>query len=559
MRKKYIVINTLILVFSLLIFLFTSACIVSDLNLSNRNETLKNYLSLIESSFDGTNMEAISSKIQKTNKNLRITFIDKDGNVLLDTDKTSEENHLDRYEIKNIGKMACRYSETTNIKMYYLASYDSTNGIYIRVAIPESSVSDTVNSFAYYGFAAIIILSFISFGFIYLSSKKLVKPLKNEISNLSKITNTELSYRGDDLVELSNQIVSVSRIINNYIASIKSETDKLNYIIENMNNGIIIISGLGNILLINNVALKVLNRKKEDIQNKSYLYCFVDLKIANDIEKAMNSKQEYSTIYENDDRTYLVSITSLYADFVMDGEQSGVSVFIYDITEEKRLEKVKLDFFANASHELKSPLTSIIGYQQMISEGIISDEAEIKEATAKTIKEATRMNQIIIDMLELSKLEMVPSRLKKDSLLSMSESVDSTLESFDEIIKQKQIKIIKDYCDFQVLFDKEDLYHLIRNIVDNAIKYNVLNGVILIKIDASNRTLAINNTGEIISNEDQIRIFERFYRVDKAKSKELGGTGLGLAIVKHICLNNDVLINVESKANEGTTFTFKFK
>ena len=557
MGKKYIFINSLILFFSLLIFLLISVYTLSDLNSKNTDNMIRNYLSIAESIYDGNNMEEVANKIHSSNPDVRVTFISaSDGMVLYDTSSPSSENHLDRYEIKNIGEIAYRFSATTNIKMCYIAGYDSDSNVYIRLSIPESSITAIVNSFTYYGIAAIIILSTISFTFIYFASKKIVKPLKNEVNKLSKITNLELTYNGDDVVELSSQIESVRRLIDSNIKSIKAESAKLNYIIENMNSGIIIISGNGNIILVNSLALSILNRKKEDLENKSYVYGFVDLKITDQIQKAINEDVKFSTTYTALDKTYAINISSLYANFVMSGKKAGVAIFINDITEQKMLEKVKLDFFANASHELKSPLTSIIGYQQMISEGIINNESEIRDATLKTIKEATRMNQIIIEMLELSKLEMTPNIEKKE--LSIANACESVLESYEIMIKNKNLEIIKDYSDFNVLINLDDLYHLIKNLIENAIKYNVSNGKIYIIIDSDKKILSIKDTGIGISNENKNRIFERFYRVDKAKSKELGGTGLGLAIVKHICLNNNLDISVESSINEGSIFTVKF-
>lgn len=557
MRKKYIFINTLILFSSLILFLLISIYVVSSLNERNTNTSIKNYLSIVESVYDGKNMKEVADEIHASNNNVRITFISSDGMVLYDTSKTSEENHLDRPEIKNIGSISKRYSDTTNVRMYYVASFNQKNNVYVRVSIPEASVSDVVNRFTYYGITGIIILSIISFGFIYLTSKKLVKPLKEEISKLSKITNTELVYDGDNLVELSSQIESVRKIIDSNMQSIKSESNKLNYIIENMNSGVIIIAGDGNVMLVNSLALKVLDRKREDLENKSYLYSFVDLKISDEIERAMMENVNYETTYKSKDEYYSIAVSSLYADFVMVDNKSGVAIFIHDITEAKKLESVKLDFFANASHELKSPLTSIIGYQELIGEGIITDEADIKDATNKTVKEASRMNQIIIEMLELSKLEMDTIVEKKE--LSLSGAIDGVLESFDVLIKNKNITIGKKYNDFTVNMNMDELYHVIRNLIDNAIKYNKENGSISIVIDKKNKTLSISDTGIGISKEHLNRIFERFYRVDKAKSKELGGTGLGLAIVKHICMNNDITIDVKSNVGDGTEFILKFK
>jgi len=554
MRKKYIFINTLILIISLLIFLISSIYIVSDINKKNTYKTIKNYLAIAEASFDGDNMDKVASRIHSSNTDVRVTFISGDGTVLYDTSETSEDNHLNREEIKNLGEIFCRYSETTKINRYYLASYDEATDIYIRVSIPESSVTGVVTRYSIYGAIGILLLSIVSFLFIYFSSKRLVKPLKAEINNLSKITNTNFDYHGDDLNQLSSQIETVRKIIDSNIQSIKRETLKLNYIIDHMSSGIIIIAGNKNIILINDLALKVLNKKREDLENKEYLNQFEMLNIDDEIERAMTSTSSYKDVYKIGDRFYEISVNSLDVDFVITDDKTGAFVFIQDITDSKKLEQVKLDFFANASHELKSPLTSVIGYQQMIGEGIITDDEEIMKATAKTIKEARRMNQIIIEMLELSKLEMEQSVEKKD--LSLANALDEVIDSFEVIIKEKNISIEKEYNDFNININIEELYHVLRNLVENAIKYNKENGKIFIKL--GDNTLSIRDTGIGISNDNLDRIFERFYRVDKAKSKELGGTGLGLAIVKHICLNNNIKIEVKSKLNEGTEFILKF-
>lgn len=215
---------------------------------------------------------------------------------------------------------------------------------------------------------------------------------------------------------------------------------------------------------------------------------------------------------------------------------------------------MKREFFANASHELKSPLTSIIGYQQMIYEGIIDDEISIMEATQKTIKEASRMNKIIIDMLELSKLES-EIEVKKE-IVKINQIVQDILNNYQSEIGSKKINIFSNIIDMNLNMNLNHAIELIRNLIDNAIKYNKENGII--RIILNNQLFSIEDTGIGIPLEDQIRVFERFYRVDKGKSKEVGGTGLGLAIVKHICSIYKFELKLESKINLGTKITVFF-
>ena len=351
------------------------------------------------------------------------------------------------------------------------------------------------------------------------------------------------------------QIDEIHSLIDKKIFLLKSETAKLNYIVDNMAQGLVIINALNDVVLINSKALNILDINNLEIVGKPYLYLIRDIKLQEIIEDVINNDKNVTYNFESNGKNYLFSINSMKNSFASYDNKNGVSIFMVDITNEKKLERVKLDFFANASHELKSPLTSIIGYQQMIEEGIITDENEIKDATVKTIKEANRMNQIIIEMLELSKLE-AKNDIKAKEVLSIKNATLDILSSLMPNMHQKHInyKIIGD--DFNVFIAPTDLNHLIRNLIDNAIKYNKENGTITIEL--KDNTISVSDTGIGISKENISRIFERFYRVDKAKSKELGGTGLGLAIVKHICINNNLKIDVESTLNEGSKFSVKF-
>ena len=190
----------------------------------------------------------------------------------------------------------------------------------------------------------------------------------------------------------------------------------------------------------------------------------------------------------------------------------------------------------------------------MITEGIVQEPEEIIECSKKSIKEANRMNDIVIDMLSLSKIEhKEPVNFE---LLNIKSIVLELLEIYKNKLEEKTIKVNLDLEDNYINIDKKYADELIINLIDNAIKYNKLNGQIDIKL--TKNSFVIKDTGVGMSEEDRKHIFERFYRVDKAKSKALGGTGLGLAIVKHICERHDFNISVKSKINEGSEFTIDF-
>lgn len=554
MKRKYIILNVAILFVSLVSFMLVSCLIVSNVNKRNIKTEINNYLQIVVKAYDGDNMADASSLLTNSINDVRVTFIDTDGNVLYDTKKDEiEDNHLDRPELKNLGNVYFRYSNSLGKRMVYVAGFK--DNVYIRVAILEASVVTIVNYLVGYGFLALFIISIISFVLMDNVSKKAVIPLKTEIKKISNIVGENVDNTSDDIEVLSMQIDEIHSLIDKKIFLLKSETAKLNYIVDNMAQGLVIINALNDVVLINSKALNILDINNLEIVGKPYLYLIRDIKLQEIIDEVINNDKNVTYNFESNGKHYLFSINSMKNSFASYDNKNGVSIFMVDITNEKKLERVKLDFFANASHELKSPLTSIIGYQQMIEEGIITDENEIKDATTKTIKEANRMNQIIIEMLELSKLE-AKNNIEAKEVLSIKNTTLDILASLMPNMHQKHIsyKIIGN--DFNVFIAPTDLNHLIRNLIDNAIKYNKENGTITIELN--DNTFSASDTGIGISKENISRIFERFYRVDKAKSKELGGTGLGLAIVKHICMNNNLKIDVESTLNEGSKFCVKF-
>ena len=215
---------------------------------------------------------------------------------------------------------------------------------------------------------------------------------------------------------------------------------------------------------------------------------------------------------------------------------------------------MKKDFFDNASHELKSPITSIIGYSQLVSSGIVNDNKEIIEYNKKIYKEASRMNSILYDMLNIAELEQGYPVKKED--VNLKKLVLEILDAYKTKIEAKNIHLDLQIDDVKINSDIRLIDEMLRNLIDNAIKYNKENGKITINL--TGKLFLISDTGIGIKKENQSRIFERFFMEDKARSKENGGTGLGLAIVKHIIETLGYKIEVISKVNVGTKFIIYF-
>jgi two-component system phosphate regulon sensor histidine kinase PhoR len=229
-----------------------------------------------------------------------------------------------------------------------------------------------------------------------------------------------------------------------------------------------------------------------------------------------------------------------------------------DVTDLRNIEKMKREFFANASHELKSPLTTILGYQELVAEGMISDNTEIIDAARRTVKEASRMNSIIMEMLELSRLES--KETFETANVNFKDIVTDAIDSFKQQIEVRGIDVRLNLKDLVIPININHANQLIRNLVDNAIKYNKDHGLITITLQEkdNHKMFIIEDTGIGIAQEFQKRVFERFFRVDKARSKEMGGTGLGLSIVKHICILYNASISLSSELNKGTRIVVKF-
>lgn len=550
MKKKLIWISTLLTSFTLIVFLMLSILFTAKNNRQNNEKVLGDLVLVLRDNYIHDEYEKSAEIVTRMDNRYRVTIINDSGTVVYDTfPELIEENHLDRPEIQHLGEISYRYSKTLGYKMLYKATYLIEEKLYLRVAIPEAKLKAADHIYILEMSIVTLIILGIDIVIITLSSRKLTEPLKKEIYRLNQLTGDQPPLLDDDILSLSKQIEDVSILIDDKMQLINKEKTRLNDLINNLNAGIIVLQG-ETIELYNVLAAHLFHLKQAELIGKNYCYAILDYQFSLKIQNVMQNHVEESFVYHDNQNTYRIILTPI-------SNQSETLIFIYDITKEMQLNQMKEDFFANASHELKSPLTTILGYLQMIEEGILIEKDDIEDAHLRITKEAKRMNSIISEMLNLASLE-VNQNEKNITELSLFETIQDILTSFQRDIEQKGITVeIEKKEDFKVKMNTMDLYHLISNLVSNAIKYNKQNGKI--KITIQKPFFLISDTGIGIPYAEQSRIFERFYRVDKAKSKELGGTGLGLAIVKHIVNNYDLTLELESKENEGTTFKIGWK
>ena len=543
-KKKLVLQGFLFFLVSLTIFL-CSIFVLNNITLNEANNNLENYYQITSKLYnDNENYNEIEN-IFNDNKDIHVTILNNDLKVVYDNFLNTTISEEESLNIKShINKDTYYEVNLKNNEEYlYLVKNKNINNSIIRVGIKKSYVFQYNLLISILGLVILVALNIGFILYIYFKTNKNIKIINNEINSLNKFLGNNENINNLSIVDTLKE---TNLLIEEKIKEVNSEKEKYEYILNNISEGFIAINSNFEIKVINNSALKMFKKEVKSVLNKHISYLF-DTSLL--FKKISGLKDKIVYEEEINDSYYQFEINKINFN-----ENNIYSILIIDLSEEKNSNQMKKQFFLNASHELKSPLTSIIGYSELISEGLVRDE-EIIQISKKTLKEACRMKNIVLDMLELSKLESNESKLQEN--INLKEIIDSSIELLEYQINKKEINIIKDVSDYNVYANKEDINKLVSNILSNAVNYNVQKGNIWITL--KNNKLTIKDSGIGISKEDLPRVFERFYRVDQGRSKENSGTGLGLAIVKHICLNYGYQISVDSKLNVGTTFKIIFK
>ena len=491
--------------------------------------------------------------------NARITVIDKEGTVLADTEKdpATMESHKIRPEVidalsSGVGK-SMRLSVTLEEEMLYVAlpiDKDSKVLGVVRMSIPLKQINSLLRDLQLRIIIAIAIITLLSIAIAFLLSKSLSKPVDTLASAAKNLAKGEFHTRvylqtSGELKELETSFNEMAGKMEGLFGSLSRRNEELDTIVSSMQEILIVLDKDGRIKLINESFKKSLGN--EDVQDKFYWEVMRCPDFSELIKKVTEERKNHTREIEFRDKNYLCSVTFLSS------KEEMVAVF-YDITELKNLEQMKKDFVANMSHELRTPLTAIKGFVETLEE-----EEEIKNVQyLEIIKRHTdRLMNIVNDLLVLSELEQTSRALviENVNLVSLAENI---LKVFEQGEKEKgiQLKLVagKDLKTIQA--DPFKLEQMFINLLDNAIKYTERGevSITLTQID-SKSVIEIQDSGIGIPSSHLPRIFERFYVVDKSRSKKLGGTGLGLSIVKHIVLLHGGTIDVESSQGMGTKFT----
>jgi two-component system phosphate regulon sensor histidine kinase PhoR len=490
----------------------------------------------------------------------RVTIIGPDGTVLDDSEAESGsmENHSSRGEVKNAKAGAAvfeiRKSSTLSRNFLY-SSIKLEDGKILRLANEYPGLLDSaLSQFPVIALALSAALA-LSFTLGRKFASDVSKPLEQVVRALSSRQFDKLDGIKCEWDEIDKLLQSMKLLLSGIAESnqvLANEREKINRILSDMPEGLVLLDGKRRMLLCNNSAKRLFGCAK-DVRNDNVWALIRDQKANNAIDEALsNGKASSLVIGSPAGLTLRISVSPVEAGQLVEGETCA-AVMIVDMTAERKLAEQKQDFFANASHELKTPITSIMGFSEMLGSGILQREDQRSDLVKRIEKEARRMSALIDDILQISNLE------------SRTGPMDRDIFDFASVIRESGAAILPmaggdpvwatiDLEHVQVEANQRQLRDLCDNLIENAVKYNVPGGSVVISLKAEGdcAIFSVRDTGIGIPKESQPRVFERFFRANPGKSKRISGTGLGLSIVKHIVNLYGGEIKLESKEGEGT-------
>lgn len=485
-------------------------------------------------------------------ENERITLISSDGTVIADTmaDAESLENHIDRDEVKeaiqNGSGTSSRYSDTLTEKIVYYA-VKMKNGNILRISTRHYTVVIILLGLAQPIVIVVLIALLLSLWLCHRVSVKLIEPI-----NTLDLEHPENNETYDELTPLLKKIANQRQTIDKQLKDAIQMQEEFKLITENMNEGFLVIDKEMRILTYNSSAMKFLDIS--EIECESILSVNRTKEFRKMLECVL-SGERYESETESDERCCRFIANPVFAE----GQTIGAVIVILDVTESVNREKLRREFTSNVSHELKTPLTSISGFAEIMESGNTPNEMVI-DFSKSIYDEAQRLISLVSDIMKISELDEKAVVYEKETvdLYALSLKIAERLRA-EADKKNIKINVIGDAA--EVIGVRKILDEMIYNLCDNAVKYNKDNGIVDIIVNSADSKvkLIVRDTGIGIPTAQQSRVFERFYRVDKARSKAIGGTGLGLAIVKHGAMYHNAEIELESKENVGTSVSIIFE
>ena len=567
----------LVILFSMLIVGLMVQRQIEQASLKDIRNNLSSQAFILQQSFadmDTQSQNEIQQMVQQIGDRIatRVTLLTRDGVVMADSEFGFDEmdNHLSRPEIisatqSRVGESS-RFSTTLQKPMLYVAlkAMDSHSNLgFIRTALSTERIDEEFNYLRKVIIIAASLTTLIALFIGYWLAMSFARPLRQMtiIANDYAQGHYQLripSDRRDEIGALARSLNKMADISARRFNIIKTERDQLSTILKSMNEGVITVNDKGLITHVNHAACRILRTSGERCLGQS----LQDIDASNNLNQAFIQCQQEQVSVERSiqlDGYTFARHYRLHVTLLKHSDQADAILVLQDTTDVQRMDKMRADFVANASHELKTPITAIRGF----AETLIEDEAIERQTQQRFIRkihgQSIRLSDLVSELLALSRLESNDAAF--NTQVDLQQIVQRVCDNLQAVAQGHQVILDLDTKGqpIMLLGDENALSQMVTNLVDNAIKYTPAMGHVhvVIEVDASTALLSIKDDGIGIDEANQERIFERFYRVDKARSQLLGGTGLGLAIVKHIVQSHKGSLQLKSKLNQGSIFVIK--
>ncbi len=502
----------------------------------------------------------------------RLSIIDADGTVIADSSVPARqlENHSDRPELIEAKALetgsSVRFSRTLGTMVTYMAMRVDDN-LYIRIAMENDVLNTIFKSLLPSVIIGLILAAFITPVVAENVTKKIVQPLFRARDHIEKIAaGGDIamlpSPEYEELIPIMDSVNTLSMRVSDTLGQLRNERERTKTLLDNMEEGLAVIDNRLRIASVNNACERYMGATQT--RGRNIIYLTRDNRVLSAIEAAVRWGQ--STIFDvpshEGGRVLCARITPARGSTALTGEDTeehGAILLLTDVTHTRENEKIRSEFVANASHELKTPITSIKGFAELLASGLVEDGHIAADYLGRITDEASRMTSLINDIIKISELEAggVAEPAKQIDLAAIARE---TAEHIAPIAAQKgvSVTVLGENCMLRARH--EDVRQIIDNLMDNAVKYNKQGGTVTVTCQnlSDKVSVSVVDTGIGIPREHHARVFERFYCVDKGRSRTVGGTGLGLSIVKHTVASLGGEIVFESKEGIGTTITVHF-
>ena len=541
-------------IFSGLLWLSTAAVIIASVliavimyqgSMTTMQHDLRQEAAFIKIGMEQGEKSYLQALQAEGNKVTRVTLVAPDGKVRYDNYVPAEKmlNHKDREEVQSaltdgVG-LAERISDTLSEKTFYYA-LRLENGDVLRVARTTDSVFATVAGSIPYMIAVVLLVAFVAMLLARRITDKMVLPLE-QVDLEHPLEND--TY--DELAPFLTRISQQQKQVSEGLQQLRQKQNELTAITQSMNEGLILLNDRQNILSINDSAARLFGLQGNEVAGKNILTLERGQEVQELLQKVAAAGSGES-LYQKDGRYYQLCGSSVGG--------KGSVLLIFDVTEKRAAETLRREFSANVSHELKTPLQSILGYAEIMKNGLVQ-EGDKQRFLEKIYSEAGHLIGLIDNIMKLSRLDEAAGDMKNLEMVELKKLAENTAQRLQAQAAGKNITVSVSGCEAEVEGVPAILGEVIYNLIDNGIKYNRDGGRVdvTVAVAPGEAVLTFKDTGCGIGSADKERVFERFYRVDKSHFKETGGTGLGLSIVKHGILFHQGRIELESELEQGTT------